>query len=66
MIERQARYASTLNLEAAERHIQQQLRTQGENMRRRGIDEDLIARELRDMERAIRGLVRLTASRGAP
>ncbi|EKS28155.1 DUF6074 family protein [Afipia felis] len=54
MIEKQARYAAELNPDAAERHIQQQLKVQADSMRRRGVDEDIIARELRCMETAIR------------
>lgn len=36
MIDRQARYAAELGPDAAERHIQQQLKIQGDSMRRRG------------------------------
>jgi hypothetical protein len=65
MIDRQARYAAELNPDAAERHIQQQLKIQGDAMRRKGIDEDLIARELHCMETAIRALLLRAASGGA-
>jgi Family of unknown function (DUF6074) len=65
MIERQARYASELSLDAAERHIQQQIKVQAESMRRRGIDEDLIVRELKCMEIAIRRLLDRAVSGGA-
>jgi hypothetical protein len=65
MIERQARYASELSLDAAERHIQQQIKVQAESMRRRGIGEDLIARELKCMEGAIRRLLDRAVSGGA-
>jgi Family of unknown function (DUF6074) len=54
MILRQARYAAVLNPDAAERHIQQQLKIQGQAMRRRGIDERLIAHEINCMETSIR------------
>ena len=54
MILRQTRYAAGLNPEGAERHIQQQLAVQAEAMRRKGIDEALIAQELHCMESAIR------------
>ena len=54
MIARQSRYAAELNPDAAERFIRQQLKIQGDNMRRRGIAEDLIARELECMDAAIR------------
>lgn len=64
MIERQARYASELNPDAAQRHIQQQLKIQGDAMRRRGIDEQLIGCELRCMKNAIRGLLLRAVSGG--
>jgi hypothetical protein len=50
MIDCRARYANELSLNAAERHIRRQLRIQGDAMRRKGIDDDLISRELRCME----------------
>ncbi|UPT88630.1 DUF6074 family protein [Bradyrhizobium barranii subsp. apii] len=53
-IERQARRASELNEDAGERHILYQLEVQRAAMRRKGIDEALIAREIRCMESAIR------------
>ena len=65
MIERQARYAAEINPDAAERHIQQQLKIQADSMRRRGVDEDIIARELRCMETAIRGMLLQAVSGGA-
>jgi len=54
MIDRQARYAAELSPDAAERHIQQQVKIQGDAMRRKGIDESLISRELQCMKTAIR------------
>jgi Family of unknown function (DUF6074) len=67
MILRQARYAARLTPESAERHIRQQLKVQGQALQRRGIDEDLIAQELRSLERAIRTtLWDAVATRGAP
>jgi hypothetical protein len=66
MIDRQARYASELGPDAAERHIQQQLKIQGDSMRRRGVDEDLIDRELECMRAAISAaLLRASVSAGA-
>src|SRR6266480_3958663 len=62
MIDRQARYASALSAEAAERHIQQQLKVQEDAMRRKGIKQDLVERELRCMETTIRSLLLLAAS----
>jgi hypothetical protein len=54
MIFRQALYAAQLNPDAAERHIQRQLKIQGQAMRRRGIDERLITREINCLEASIR------------
>jgi hypothetical protein len=53
-IQKQANRAADLNVDAGERHIQHQIKCQADAMRRKGIDEDLIARELRCMESAIR------------
>jgi hypothetical protein len=65
MIRRQGEYAAELKPDAAERHIRTQLKIQGDAMRRKGIEEDLIARELRCMETAIRALLMRAASGGA-
>ena len=65
MIERQAIYAAELSLDAAERHIRHQLKTQADTMRRRGIDESIIAHELRAMEGAIRSMLERAVSGGA-
>ncbi len=54
MIARQSRYAAALKPDSSERFIQRQLEVQRDNMRRRGIAEDLVARELWCMETAIR------------
>jgi hypothetical protein len=62
---RQASRALELNVRARERHIQLQLNIQGETMRRKGIEEDLIDRELRFMGSAIRALVTCAMSGGA-
>lgn len=51
---RQARHMADLSPAAAERHLQRQLRVQGETMSRRGIDPGAIDAELRDLERSIR------------
>jgi hypothetical protein len=53
-IERQARRAAELNPDAGERHIAYQIEVQATAMRRKGIDEALIQREIRCMETAIR------------
>jgi Family of unknown function (DUF6074) len=54
MILRQARYAAGLRPDAAERHIWQQLKVQAQTMRRRGIDERVIAHEINCLEASIR------------
>jgi Family of unknown function (DUF6074) len=64
MILRQARYAAVLNPDAAERHIQRQLKIQGQAMRRRGIDERLITREINCLETSIRTTLSRAVSGG--
>ena len=64
MIARQSRYAAELNPESAERFIRQQIKIQGENMRRRGVPQNLIARELECMEAAIRRELQDSVSTG--
>ncbi len=51
---RQARHMAELSPEAAERHLQRQLRVQGETMSRRRIAPATIDAELRQLERSIR------------
>ncbi len=53
-VTKQANRAAELHPDAGERHIQQQLKIQADAMRRKGVDEDLIAKELRCLEVAIR------------
>ena len=53
-IARQAQIAAGMKQEAGERYIQHQLKTQAQTMRRRGIDEEVISRELHCMDTAIR------------
>ncbi|MBQ8105569.1 MULTISPECIES: DUF6074 family protein [unclassified Afipia] len=65
MIERQAMYAAEINPDAADRHIAHQLKIQRDAMRRKGIDERLIARELRCMEGAIRSRLTNNTAGGA-
>jgi hypothetical protein len=65
MIDRQARYAAELKPDAAERHIRQQLKIQGDAMRRKAIDDALIAREIACMEEAIRAVLARAVSGGA-
>jgi hypothetical protein len=43
-----------LSLKSAEAHLRRQLEIQGETMRRRGIPERVIARELRALQTAVR------------
>lgn len=65
-IRKQADHATCLNPDAAERYVQYQLQVQCEAMRRRGVAEDLIARELKCVEAAIRQeLLRASLSTGA-
>jgi hypothetical protein len=64
MILRQARYAAGLNPDAAERHIQQQLKVQGQAMRRKGIDERLITSEINCLETSIRATLLCGVSGG--
>lgn len=54
LIHRQADYALCLRPEKAEQHIQRQLQCQRDALRRRGVAENIVAREIRDMEAAIR------------
>jgi Family of unknown function (DUF6074) len=64
-IERQAGRVAELNHDAGERHIAHQLNVQAVAMRRKGIDEGRIAREIRCMESAIRvSLSRLLLAQG--
>jgi transcriptional regulator len=65
MILRQARYAQGLRPDAAERHIQKQLKIQGQAMRRKGIDEQTIAHEISTMEASIRAMLSRAVSGGA-
>jgi hypothetical protein len=63
---KQADHATCLNPDAAERYLQYQLQVQRDAMRRRGVAEDLIARELKCMEAAVRQeLLRASLSTGA-
>jgi hypothetical protein len=64
MILRQARYAAVLNPDAVERHIQRQLKIQGQAMRRKGIDERLITREISTLETSIRATLLCAVSGG--
>jgi hypothetical protein len=67
MILPQVRYAAALNPQAAERHIQRQLKVPAQALHRRGIDEHLIARELHSMESAIRAVLwDAVVTHGAP
>lgn len=65
LIVRQARRYVELNPDAAERHIAYQVEVQAAAMRRRGIDNDLIKRECRCFEGAIRALLAKSAAGGA-
>lgn len=64
-IQKQADHATCLNPDAAERYLEYQMQVQRDAMRRRGVAEDLIARELRCMAAAIRNeLLRSSMSTG--
>jgi hypothetical protein len=65
-IRKQADHATCLNPDSAERYLEYQLQVQRDAMRRRGVADDLIARELKCMERAVRQeLLRASMSTGA-
>jgi hypothetical protein len=65
-IQKQADHATCLRPDAAGRYIEYQLQVQRDAMRRRGVAEDLIARELKCMEAAISlELLRVSLSAGA-
>lgn len=53
-ISRQAKHAAALNPDSGIRYLQHQIKLQGDAMRRKGIGEDLVQRELRCMAYAIR------------
>jgi hypothetical protein len=53
-IRKQADHASLMNPDAGIRYVIHALDVQADTMRRRGIDEDLVQRELRCMASAIR------------
>ncbi len=53
-IDRQAQRSAELTNDAGQRYIAHQVDVQAAAMRRKGIDEDLIARESRCLEAAIR------------
>jgi hypothetical protein len=53
-VAKQVAHASLMNPDSGVRYLQYQLKLQGDAMRRRGIDEDLVQRELRCMASTIR------------
>ena len=53
-IDRQAHHVAELNPDSGVRYLQHQIKIQGDAMRRKGINEDLVQRELRCMAHAIR------------
>jgi predicted GIY-YIG superfamily endonuclease len=53
-IQKQAAYAACMNPDASARYLSHQLKVQSDAMRRRGVAEALIAREIKNMESAIR------------
>jgi hypothetical protein len=54
LIQRQAEYALCLTTDKAERHIGRQIQRQADVLRRRGVAETIIKREVKGMEAAIR------------
>jgi hypothetical protein len=66
-VAKQVACASLMNPDSSVRYLQYQLKLQSDAMRRRGVDENLVQRELRGMADAIqRELMKLAASTGAP
>jgi hypothetical protein len=64
-IEKQAAHAASMNPDSAVRYIEHQLLVQRDAMRRRGIAENLITRELHRMAAAIRReFLQATSARG--
>jgi hypothetical protein len=63
-IVRQAKRAFELTGDAAERHIQSQIKIQADAMRRKGISEIVITREIKNMEFAIRSVLPRAVSGG--
>ena len=57
LIQRQAEYALCLKPEKGDQHIHRQLQAQAEAMRRRGIAQHIIDRELTSMAGAIRAVM---------
>ena len=53
-IERQAEYAAQMNPAGGERYLTHQIRLQADAMRRKGVSDDLIQREIRCMTAALR------------
>ena len=53
-VQKQAEHAACMNPAAAARYVEHQIQVQRDAMRRRGVAEDLIARELKLMDAAIR------------
>jgi hypothetical protein len=53
-VQKQAAHAASMNPDTSARYVEYQLQVQRDAMRRRGVAEDLIARELKAMEAAIR------------
>jgi hypothetical protein len=53
-VRRHAFYIASLNRQAGDRYLAQQLEIQAATMRRRGVDEERIEEERRNLETAIR------------
>jgi uncharacterized protein DUF6074 len=65
-VTKQAAHAACMNPDAGERYIQYQLKIQGDSLRRKGVPEPMIEREISGLETAIRGsMQRLLIDGGA-
>jgi hypothetical protein len=64
-IAKQAAHAALMNQDAGERYVQHQLKVQADSMRRKGVDAELVERELRCMEAAIRASLQRLLMGGA-
>ena len=63
-VQKQASHAACMNPDASARYLEYQIQVQRDAMQRRGVAEELIARELKLMEAAIRREVQDSISTG--
>ena len=64
-VAKQSHHAAWMRPAAAERHIEYQIKVQADTMRRKGVEEALIRRELRCMEAAVRASLQRLLMGGA-